>query len=105
MEYNNLVRDFIPQIIIDEWKKIQTHIADDIEYWEALKNKLQEEVIEAKESVNNKKLLEELADIVEVIYAILKYKWYSIEELEKTRLEKREKRWGFNDRIILEKVY
>ena len=50
------------------------------------------------------KNIEELADLLEVIYAATKARGYSIEELEKVRVEKVEKRGGFDKKILLKKV-
>ncbi|NQV12636.1 nucleoside triphosphate pyrophosphohydrolase [Candidatus Uhrbacteria bacterium] len=101
MKYNKLVRDKIPQIIADDGSIAVTHIADGVEYWEMLKAKLLEEAAEVVEDTNVK---EELADLLEVIHSILEYKKISFDELEVVRLEKRAKRGGFEDRIILEET-
>ena len=69
MKYNKLVRDKIPQIIMADNKKPITHIAGDEEYWRKLKEKLYEEVDEFTK--NDKP--EEIADIMEVIEAIINY--------------------------------
>ena len=50
------------------------------------------------------KSLEELADMLEVIYAIAAARRYSVEELEAVRREKTEKRGAFEKRIFLERV-
>lgn len=50
------------------------------------------------------KSLEEMVDVLEVLYAIAAARGYSVEELERVRAEKSEKRGGFADRIFLEKV-
>lgn len=50
------------------------------------------------------KSLEELADMLEVMYAIVAARGYSVSELESIRAEKAEKRGGFDKRIFLEKV-
>lgn len=96
---SKLVRDKIPQIIESKGEKAVTYIADDEEYWSRLKDKLVEEVNEFIEDDNN---IEEIADILEVIYAILDYKKISKDEVEKIRVDKFNKRGGFKDKIILE---
>ena len=101
MKHNKLVRDNIPQIIKDSWRITITHIASNSEYWNRLKEKLQEEVNEFLENTDNN---EELADILEVIHAILNFKWIKFEELEKIRLEKQKKNGGFKNKIILEET-
>jgi predicted house-cleaning noncanonical NTP pyrophosphatase (MazG superfamily) len=99
IKYNKLVRDKIPDILKSKGKEPLTHIAGDEEYYEKLLEKLSEEVGEfLKENT-----LEELADILEVIYAIKDYK-FNDKNLEKMRKEKQYKRGGFKERIILDEV-
>ncbi len=100
MRYNKLVRDRLPEIIEKEGNTPVTHIADDEEYWQRLKEKLKEEVNEFLKESNE----EELADILEVIYAIREFKKISKEKLELLRKEKAKRRGGFKNRIILEEV-
>lgn len=82
--YNKLVRDKIPEIMISNGAKPVVRELSDEEYSVELNKKLQEEVTEYLESEN----IEELADIQEVILAILKLKGVSEEDLEKTRIDK-----------------
>ena len=96
--FNKLVRDKIPEKIIAEGRISKTRYLDDNEYKIELDKKLQEEVKEYIQDDN----IEELADIVEVIYAILDAKKISIEELEKVRLKKVEKNGAFKQKIFLE---
>lgn len=98
-EYNKLVRDKIPEIINNDNRVAVTRILDNEEYLKELNTKLQEEVKEYLEDNN----VEELADIIEVIYGILDSKNVSKEEFEKVRLEKVNKRGAFKQRIFLEK--
>ncbi len=100
MKYNKLVRDKIPEIIKENNEIPIIHIANDEEYWNKLKEKLKEEINEFLED-NNK---EELADILEVIYAIRDYMKINKEELEKIRLEKANKRGAFKKKIILDET-
>jgi len=94
-----LVRDKIPEILKEKDEKFELKIANDTEYWKLLKKKLEEEVKEFLESENT----EELADILEVIYAICKFKGIKIEDIERIRKEKLEKYGGFEKRYIIKK--
>ncbi|MCK9224609.1 MAG: nucleoside triphosphate pyrophosphohydrolase, partial [Candidatus Muirbacterium halophilum] len=79
--YNKLIRDNIPQIIKKSGKECDIEILTDNEYIKELDKKLEEEYIEYKESKN----IEELADIVEVIYAIIESRKITLKEFEKIR--------------------
>ena len=96
--YNKLVRDNIPEIMIQNGAKPVTRILSKEEYLIELNKKLSEEVNEYLESGS----VEELADIEEVILGILDIKNVSIEELESVRKAKVKKRGAFTKRIFLE---
>jgi predicted house-cleaning noncanonical NTP pyrophosphatase (MazG superfamily) len=98
MKYNKLVRDKIPEYIKSKGGVPITHIADDKEYWQKLKEKLTEEINEFVEAEN----IEEMADILEVIDAICDYKKFDKDELQKTKNKKAEERGKFRDKIILD---
>jgi len=98
MKYNKLVRDKIPEIIKSKGGVAITHIARDAEYWQKLKEKLQEEVNEFIEAEN----IEEMADILEVIDAIFNYKKFDEEDLKRVKEKKADERGKFDDKIILE---
>ncbi len=100
MKYNKLVRDKIPEIIKSKGDIPLTHIASNEEYQQKLKEKLQEEVNEFLEDNNE----EELADILEVIYALCDLYEFDKIKLEQLRKEKAEKRGGFKDKIILDET-
>lgn len=95
--YNKLIRDKIPEIISNSGKSFKTKNLCDEEYIISLNNKLQEELDEYNEDGEVK----ELADLVEVIYAILNYKGISVEKFEKLRLQKKEERGGFDKKLFL----
>ena len=97
IEYQKLVRDRIPQIIRNGGDIPVTRILDDEEYLTCLENKLDEEVSEFHRDNN----VEELADILEVVYALAEADGYSREELNRICNEKRAERGGFHDRVFL----
>lgn len=99
--YNKLVRDKIPQIIEAAEKKFDIRKADKEEHYKLLEAKLQEEVKEFLEDKN----LEELADVMEVLFGLAENLGYSEEDLVKKRMEKKEERGGFKEGIVLERVY
>jgi predicted house-cleaning noncanonical NTP pyrophosphatase (MazG superfamily) len=100
IKYQKLVRDKIPEIIQNSGKTPKTHIADDKEYTIKLRDKLDEEVAEFKESGQQ----EELADILEVIDAICVFNGIDRKNLQKIKKEKTKDRGSFSKRIILEDI-
>ncbi len=102
--HNKLVRDKIPQILKEKNINYFIRKLNNKEYTQALKTKLQEEVNEFLEASNKEHQQEELADILEVIYSLAKNIGITLNELEKTRQEKLEKRSGFEEKIYLEKT-
>lgn len=99
MSYKKLVRDKIPEIIFqNEGKKPIIRKLDDDEYLKELNIKIQEELTEYLNSGE----IEELADLEEVLRAILDSKGISYEEFEKIRQNKVQKRGAFKEKIYLE---
>ena len=98
--YNKLVRDRIPAIITESGKSCTTRILEDGEYLGYLDEKLNEELAEYQQS----KSLEELADLMEVIRAVVKARGFSLEELEAIRSQKAAQRGGFEEKIFLMEV-
>ena len=94
---NKLVRDLVPQIISNKGMKPEIRILDDEGFKRELDLKLQEEVQEYLNDDN----CDELADILEVVYAIAATKGVSEIELREIRLKKKQKRGGFEDKVFL----
>ena len=95
--YNKLVRDKIPEIMLSKGETPITKILNNVEYVVFLEKKLDEEVAE----YHNSKDIEELADILEVVYALCKSKGYSVDELLSVYQNKHDVRGGFSDKIFL----
>ena len=97
MIYNKLVRDKIPQIIREQGEVPNYRILEQAEYILCLEQKLDEEVCEYHRDRN----AEELADILEVLFALADSLGCSREELMEIYQRKHDARGGFRDRIFL----
>lgn len=98
--YNKLVRDYIPDIIRSNGAKCETMALDDQAYIQALDTKLMEEFGEFRENRN----VEEIADMLEVLFAMAKAHGYSWIDVASAHREKRVKRGGFDRAILLKTV-
>ena len=98
--YNKLVRDRIPEIIENDGKTCRIEILTDEEYIKKVDAILDEELAEYHKDHN----IEELADLMEVIYAAAIARGYSVEELEAARQKKVQKRGAFAKKILLKEV-
>lgn len=96
--YNKLVRDKIPEAIEKtEGRTANYKILNDKEYLQELDRKLFEEAHEFVEEHS----VEELADLMEVISAIMNARGLSLEEVEIARKAKSNKKGKFDDKIYL----
>ena len=98
--YDKLVRDQIPQIVRATGNSCEIRVLEDSEYLHRLEEKLKEELSEYLESGQ----LEELADLLEVMMALVKAKGCSWQELERIRLDKFAERGGFEKKLLLTSV-
>lgn len=99
--YNMLVRDKIPKIIESKGNKFSTKVLNDEDYIKYLKVKAYEELDEYCAAETDGEAVEELADLLEVIRALAKQHGSSIEEVEAVRIDKAEKRGGFEEKVFL----
>ncbi len=88
-QFNKLIRSKLPARMIDEGVSINSSKLSVNDYIMQLKNKIVEEAKEVLHAKNNEHLTIELADVLEVIYAISEASNINIEDIEKARLEKR----------------
>lgn len=99
--YHKLVRDRIPEIIEADGKTCVCETLSDEEYIRLLDQKLNEELAEYQES----KSLEELADLLEVMQAVVRACGWTLDELEQVRADKAAERGGFAKKILLKEVW
>ena len=98
--YHKLIRDRIPEIIETQGKCCIVKQLSDEEYLKMVDAKLDEELAEYHKEQN----LEELADLMEVIYAAAEARGFTREQLERVRAEKEAQRGAFHKRLLLLEV-
>ena len=98
--HNKLVRDRIPEIIEASGRTCVAVTLPNDAYIQALDAKLNEELAEYQQS----KSLEELADLLEVMGAVVKARGHTWDDLTRVRKEKRAARGAFDKRIFLKEV-
>lgn len=103
--HNKLARDKIHEILEAKGVRFESRILNDQEYGRELGLKLQEEVKELLEAKDVDHLVEEMADVVEVIHAMLARKGKTFEDLEAVRESKLAARGGFYKKIFLKKTF
>ena len=101
--YEKLVRDNIPDIIRKNGEEPIIEILDNERYKEELEKKLQEECMEVINAKGNDRI-EELADLLEVMYSLTELEDKIMEDVEKVRIEKKLKRGAFSNKIYLKGV-
>jgi len=102
--YNKLIRDKIPEIILNSGKKPTVKVLNKKQFKEELKNKLVEEAKELSCASGKKEIVNELADISELVEWICRE--YKIEkrDLLKCKKDKNLKRGSFKDKLFLIKT-
>jgi len=104
VNYKKLIRDKIPEITLkDNWVSM-TKFLTDKEFLKYLKLKILEEARELNEGKGKDNLIEELADIQEIIDAILEEEQIKFSDFRKIQTKKREARGGFKKKFFLIKT-
>lgn len=99
-EYNKLVRDRIPEILLEAGLNFEISTLSETEYRQLLRQKIIEEAQELAES-NAEHLLTELADLYEVLDALIETYGLSLDAILKKQKQRRLERGGFKQRIQL----
>lgn len=97
---NKLIRDHIPVQMLAKGITMHNRIMDKEEFIQKLKDKLLEECQEVNQSHTSEELIEELADVMEVIHTLSNTLELPIEQVEAKRIEKRKQKGGFEGKIF-----
>jgi len=96
--WDKLVRDNVPEYIESRGRTSTWHVADDKEYETELIKKLREEVEEFIKLGTEA----ELADVEELLEAMINFKQFDRSKIDEVRAKKKAERGGYTKRIILE---
>ncbi|MEV8520925.1 nucleoside triphosphate pyrophosphohydrolase [Dyella marensis] len=101
IEFNKLVRDLIPRGIQERGEQVEIVRVTGDALIESLKRKIVEEVYEVVDAKSAGPIVEEIADVEEVIDGLLKALGIDRTELLNVQTKKRHRRGGFDQGIML----
>jgi predicted house-cleaning noncanonical NTP pyrophosphatase (MazG superfamily) len=96
---DKLIRDGLPAIMRAQGLTVFARRLEETEFVARLKDKLVEEATEAQTAASRAELIDELADVREVMIALAAVSGITDEEVEARRLAKRAERGGFDERV------
>lgn len=97
-----LVRDKIPDLIAESDRTPQITILDPLAYRAALVDKLDEEARELRRAQTPEAVIEESADVLEVLIALAAWHGITLDTIVGAAHRKRAERGGFGRRVWLE---
>lgn len=98
--HKKLIRDKIPQVIEASGDKYEVRVMGEKEFEKELKKKLVEEARELV-GVKKKDLLNEMADVLELLKSIAEHYKIDFKLVEEKQVKKRKERGGFKKRLFL----
>ena len=97
-----LVRDRIPEIVAATGRRANVRQLSHQEYGRALREKLSEEGLELREAMTSADVLEEAADVLEVVRSLAALYGHPWDDVVRAADQKRQQRGGFDLRLWLE---
>jgi len=98
--HKKLIRDKIPEFIRESGDEFETRVMKDKEFEKELKKKLVEEAKELLKAPKDE-LLNELADVIQLVKSIASYYKISFSEVQKYQNIKRKKKGEFAKKLFL----
>ncbi|MFF5994969.1 nucleoside triphosphate pyrophosphohydrolase [Lysinibacillus sp. KU-BSD001] len=102
--FNKLVRDKVPSLVTKDGGSYSLKLLSPLEHQHEITKKMYEELDEYHAAQSKDEAIEELVDMVELIYAAIKLHDVSPEDFEAIRLEKKKKKGGFEKGIYLNSI-
>ena len=99
--YDKLIRDRIPELMDADGVRYQVDVLDDAAFRAALLEKLVEEAGEVRVAEGRSERVKELADVLEVVEALLEVEGVGWDEVRGVQEERRASRGGFQRRLRL----
>ncbi len=99
--YNKLVRDHIPAIIQQHGDISETEIMTEVEFQQALRQKLVEEAQEVIQANSQYEIIKELADLHEVIDTLMQHSDITMDMIKAEQERRCSERGGFTQRTKL----
>lgn len=99
-----LVRDKISTIMKEQGLTLFERVMDEEEFIASLKEKLLEESLEVQKAKNENELIEELADVFEVLYTLVKSNGLTLKQIDEVRTQKQQRKGGFERKTYLESI-
>ena len=99
--YDKLIRDRVPEHLAARGVKHEVRVLGEDEYVEALRAKLREEVAEFESASAAEDRVAELADVLEVVYALARLDAVTPDRLEQQRSTKASRNGTFERRLLL----
>ncbi|MDB6066846.1 MAG: hypothetical protein JWR26_3054 [Pedosphaera sp.] len=100
-EFNKLVRDNVPEIIRQRGESVKTALLDKESLVIALREKLIEEAYELLDAKDEQSVIEELADVKEVIDCLIQKLNVTVADVDTAQIKKRHDRGGFSQGVVL----
>ena len=98
--YNKLIRDKIPEVITRTGGQFKTKTLTKKQFEKELKDKLIEESKELGKA-SEKEIINELADVLELVKAISEHHKLNFKKVEKYQEKKQRERGGFKKKLFL----
>ena len=104
IKYKKLIRDKIPEIIKKDNAVPKISILSQKRFIKELKRKIFEEAEELKTAKNKDEIINELADISEILLTIAKTEKINWKRIEQKRKMKLKERGGFKKKLFLNEI-